>query len=178
AATISRVGSCRTPWRWTSPWESGAAGGLHGPHCRLHCRPDGHWAGPTLFDNVTTDMEIYTTEIFGPALCVIHVDTLDEAIELINANPYGNGTSIFTRSGSAARKYEYETECGQVGINMPTPVPPPYFSFTGSKGSFYGDLHAYGKQAVRFYTETKTVMSRWPSDDVVDEMNTTIHMQK
>src|SRR5699024_10833444 len=115
--------------------EAGADVVLDGTNCQVEGHPDGNWVGPTLFDNVTTDMEIYTTEIFGPALCVIHVDTLDEAIELINANPYGNGTSIFTRSGSAARKYEYETECGQVGINMPTPVPPPYFSFTGSKGS-------------------------------------------
>ncbi|HLQ85400.1 MAG TPA: CoA-acylating methylmalonate-semialdehyde dehydrogenase [Salinisphaeraceae bacterium] len=151
---------------------------LDGTDCQVESHPQGNWIGPTLFDNVTTDMEIYQQEIFGPALCVIHVDTLEEAIELVNANPYGNGTSIFTRSGAAARKYQYETEVGQVGINMPTPVPPPYFSFTGSKNSFFGDLHAYGKQAVRFYTETKTVMVRWPQEDMVEDMNLTIHMQE
>ena len=137
----------------------------------------GYFVGPTLFDNVTTEMRVYQEEIFGPALCVIHVDTLEEAIELVNANPNGNGTSIFTRSGAAARKYQHETEVGQVGINVPIPVPAPFFSFTGSKHSFFGDLHAYGKQAVRFYTETKTVLSRWPETDVPDGPNMTINMK-
>lgn len=149
---------------------------LDGSDCTVEGYPDGNWVGPTLFDNVTTDMRVYHEEIFGPALCVMHVDTLDEAIELINANPYGNGTSIFTKSGAAARKYQHETEVGQVGINLPIPVPAPCFSFTGSKNSFFGDLHAYGKQAVRFYTETKTVLSRWPEDDVPDGPNMTINM--
>ncbi|MCE5230245.1 CoA-acylating methylmalonate-semialdehyde dehydrogenase [bacterium] len=125
----------------------------------------GNFVGPTLFDNVTTNMSIYKEEVFGPVLCMMRAKTLDEAIKLINANPYGNGTSIFTRSGAAARKFQHSIEVGQVGINVPIPVPLPFFSFTGSRGSFYGDLHVYGKQAVRFYTQTKTITSRWFEDE-------------
>lgn len=127
---------------------------------------EGNWVGPTVFTDVTTDMAIYQEEIFGPVLCCMVLDTLEEAIALVNNNPFGNGTSIFTSSGAAARKYQHEIEVGQVGINVPIPVPLPFFSFTGWKNSFYGDLHAYGKQAVRFYTETKTVTSRWFEDDI------------
>ncbi len=123
--------------------------------------PDGNWVGSTLFADVTTDMTIYKEEIFGPVLLAMHVDTLEEAVELVNNNPYGNGTSLFTNSGGAARYYQHHIEVGQVGINVPIPVPLPFFSFTGWKLSFYGDQHAYGKQAVRFYTETKTVITRW-----------------
>lgn len=126
----------------------------------------GNWVGPTLFDNVTPEMTIYKEEIFGPVLSCMHADTLDAAIEIVNASPYGNGTSIFTASGAAARKYQHEIEVGQVGINVPIPVPLPFFSFTGWKGSFYGDQHAYGKQAVRFYTETKTITARWFESDI------------
>lgn len=126
----------------------------------------GNWIGPTMFDKVTTEMSIYKEEIFGPVLCCMESDSLEAAIELINASPYGNGTSIFTASGAAARKYQHEIEVGQVGINVPIPVPLPFFSFTGWKGSFYGDQHAYGKQAVRFYTETKTITSRWFESDI------------
>ncbi|KEK28868.1 CoA-acylating methylmalonate-semialdehyde dehydrogenase [Shewanella xiamenensis] len=126
----------------------------------------GNWVGPTMFTKVTTDMSIYKEEIFGPVLCCMESDLLEEAIELVNASPYGNGTSIFTASGAAARKYQHEIEVGQVGINVPIPVPLPFFSFTGWKGSFYGDQHAYGKQAVRFYTETKTITSRWFESDI------------
>ncbi|MCY7294169.1 CoA-acylating methylmalonate-semialdehyde dehydrogenase [Alteromonas sp. a30] len=136
----------------------------------------GNWVGPTLFDGVTKDMTIYQEEIFGPVLCCMHVDTLDEALELINANEYGNGTSIFTGSGAAARKFQTEVEVGQVGINVPIPVPLPFFSFTGWKKSFYGDLHAYGKQAVRFYSETKTVTARWFEDDIPSGPNMTINL--
>ena len=109
-------------------------------------------------------------------LC-IEGETLKDAIELINANPYGNGTSIFTASGRTARKYRHEIEVGQVGINVPIPVPMPFFSFTGWKQSFYGDLHAYGKQAVRFYTETKTVTERWFDDDEKSSKNLTINLE-
>ena len=123
--------------------------------------PKGNWMGPTLFSNVKTDMDIYTQEIFGPVVCCINVDNLDEAIQLVNESPYGNGTSIFTTSGVHARQYQHEIEVGQVGINLPIPVPLPFFSFTGWKGSFMGDLHAYGKQAVRFYTKTKTITASW-----------------
>lgn len=125
----------------------------------------GNWIGPTLFSQVTTDMTIYNEEIFGPVLCCLDVDSLDEAIAIVNANPYGNGTAIFTDSGANARQFQHQVEVGQVGINVPIPVPLPFFSFTGWKGSFYGDLHAYGKQGVKFYTETKTVTSRWFSRD-------------
>ncbi|WP_230927736.1 CoA-acylating methylmalonate-semialdehyde dehydrogenase [Pseudomonas wenzhouensis] len=137
---------------------------LDGSQCTVEEYPNGNWVGPTLFRGVTTEMSLYREEIFGPVLVCMQVDTLEEAIELVNASPYGNGTSLFTRSGGAARHFQHAIEVGQVGINVPIPVPLPFFSFTGWKGSFYGDLHAYGKQAVRFYTETKTVTSRWFDD--------------
>ena len=137
----------------------------------------GNWVGPTVFTNVTADMEIYKQEIFGPVLCCMTVDTMEEALELVNNNPFGNGTSIFTASGAAARKYQHEVEVGQVGINVPIPVPLPFFSFTGWKNSFYGDLHAYGKQAFRFYTETKTITSRWFEDDIPSGPNMTISLK-
>lgn len=139
--------------------------------------PDGNWVGPTMFRNVTRDMSIYQEEIFGPVLIALEVDTLDEAIKLINENPYGNGTSMFTSSGAAARKYQHEIKVGQVGINVPVPVPLPMFSFTGWRKSFYGDQHAYGKQAVKFYTETKTVTARWFEDDIDTGVNTTINLK-
>ncbi len=145
--------------------EEGASCLLDGSDCVVDGLPDGNWVGPTLFADVTPQMSIYREEIFGPVLCCVAVDTLDEAIELINASPYGNGTSIFTSSGGAARKYQHQIKVGQVGINIPIPVPLPFFSFTGWRGSFRGDLHAYGKQAVRFYTETKTITARWTHNE-------------
>lgn len=150
---------------------------LDGSDAQVSGYPNGNWVGPTLFSGVTTEMSIYREEIFGPVLLVITVDSLEEAIALVNANPYGNGTSIFTASGAAARKYQHEIQVGQVGINVPIPVPLPFFSFTGWHNSFYGDLHAYGKQAVRFYTETKTVTARWFDDDVVAGPNMSIHLK-
>ena len=150
---------------------------VDGSDCTVEGYPDGNWVGPTLFSGVTPQMAIYREEIFGPVLVCIEVETLDEAIALVNASPYGNGTSIFTRSGGAARHYQHSVEVGQVGINVPIPVPLPFFSFTGWKGSFYGDLHAYGKQAVRFYTETKTVTSRWFDDSPVSGPNLTISLK-
>jgi malonate-semialdehyde dehydrogenase (acetylating)/methylmalonate-semialdehyde dehydrogenase len=139
---------------------------VDGRNCKVDGLPKGNWVGPTVFSNVTPDMEVYKTEIFGPVLCATEVDSLEDALELVNNNPYGNGTSIFTASGAAARKYQHEVEVGQVGINIPIPVPLPFFSFTGWKRSFFGDLHAYGKQAVRFYSETKTVTARWFESDI------------
>src|SRR5690606_19640232 len=121
----------------------------------------GNFVGPSMFDKVTPDMKIYQEEIFGPVLLCLRAKTIEEAIEIINNNPYGNGTSIFTASGYAARKFQREIDVGQVGINIPIPVPLPFFSFTGWRGSFFGDQHAYGKQAVRFYTRTKTITARW-----------------
>ena len=106
-------------------------------------------------------MEIYKREIFAPVLCIIEVNNIYEALEIINQNEFGNGTSIFTNSLSCANYFIKEVTVGQVGVNVPIPVPLPFFSFTGWKGSFYGDLHAYGKQAINFYTETKTVTQKY-----------------
>ncbi|WP_028110770.1 CoA-acylating methylmalonate-semialdehyde dehydrogenase [Ferrimonas futtsuensis] len=150
---------------------------LDGSDFTVEGHESGNWVGPTLFSGVTPEMRIYKEEIFGPVLCTTEVDTLVDAIALINANPFGNGTSIFTNSGAAARKYQHEIEVGQVGINVPIPVPLPFFSFTGWKNSFYGDLHAYGKQAVRFYTETKTITARWPESGIVAGQNLTIALK-
>lgn len=150
---------------------------VDGTDCVVEGYPNGNWVGPTLFNKVTTEMAIYQQEIFGPVLCAMSVDSLAEALEIVNSNPYGNGTSIFTTSGAAARKYQHEVEVGQVGINIPIPVPLPFFSFTGWKNSFFGDLHAYGKQAIRFYTETKTITSRWPESDIEQGPNMTIKLQ-
>ncbi|MCU1715910.1 CoA-acylating methylmalonate-semialdehyde dehydrogenase [Pseudomonas sp. 5P_3.1_Bac2] len=150
---------------------------LDGSQCTVDGYPDGNWVGPTLFRGVTPSMALYREEIFGPVLLCVEVDSLEDAIALVNASPYGNGTSIFTRSGGAARHYQHAVEVGQVGINVPVPVPLPFFSFTGWKGSFYGDLHAYGKQGVRFFTETKTVTSRWFDDDAVVTSNLTITLK-
>jgi len=126
----------------------------------------GNFLGPTLLDNVTTQMDCYREEIFAPALVCLHADTLEEAIAMVNANPYGNGTAIFTTNGAAARKFQTEIDVGQVGINVPIPVPLPMFSFTGSRGSFRGDLNFYGKAGVNFYTQWKTITARWPESDI------------
>jgi malonate-semialdehyde dehydrogenase (acetylating) / methylmalonate-semialdehyde dehydrogenase len=122
-------------------------------------------------------MKIYTTEIFGPVMVVIGVDTLNEAIELVNKNPYGNGVGLFTQSGAAARKFQNEIDVGQLGINVPIPVPVPFFSFTGSRGSKLGDLGPYGKQVIQFYTQTKTITSRWFDDSTTSSVNTTISLK-
>lgn len=135
--------------------------------------PDGNFVGPTLISNMTTEMDAYKQEIFGPVLCVIYVDTLDEAIELINKNPYGNGTAIFTKNGATARKFVSEIDVGQIGVNVPIPVPLPVMSFSGSRGSFLGDSHFYGKQGLHFYTQTKTVTSLWRESDSSDSNSAT-----
>jgi malonate-semialdehyde dehydrogenase (acetylating) / methylmalonate-semialdehyde dehydrogenase len=138
----------------------------------------GNFIAPTIFSGVKPGMSIYDMEIFGPVLIIVSVNTLDEAIALTNANPYGNGTGIFTQSGAAARKFQNEIDVGQVGINVPVPVPVPYFSFTGSRGSKLGDLGPYGKQVIQFYTQTKTVTSRWFDDAAVGTgVNTTISLK-
>ena len=156
----------------------GATLELDGRDIRVPGYEQGNFVGPTLFSGVTRDMRIYTEEIFGPVLLVMEVDTLDEAIALVNANPFGNGTGLFTQSGAAARKFQSEIDVGQVGINIPIPVPVPLFSFTGSRGSKLGDLGPYGKQVVQFYTQTKTVTSRWFDDDSVNHgVNTTINLR-
>ncbi len=138
----------------------------------------GNFIGPTVIANVKTTMQVYTQEIFGPVLITLNVDTLDDAIALINANPFGNGVGLFTQSGAAARKFQNEIDVGQVGINVPIPVPVPFFSFTGSRGSKLGDLGPYGKQVVQFYTQTKTVTARWFDDASVNTgVNTTISLR-
>ena len=128
---------------------------------REHDHTDGFFLNPTLFDEVTTDMSIYTDEIFGPVLAVVRVPGYDEGLDLINANPYGNGTAIFTNDGGAARRYENEVEVGMVGVNVPIPVPVGHYSFGGWKNSLFGDTHAYGEEGAHFFTRGKVVTSRW-----------------
>ncbi|WP_032403894.1 CoA-acylating methylmalonate-semialdehyde dehydrogenase [Rhodococcoides fascians] len=122
---------------------------------------NGFWLGPTLIDHVTPEMSVYTDEIFGPVLSVVRVDTYADALELINDNPYGNGTAIFTNDGGAARRFQNEVEVGMVGINVPIPVPMAYYSFGGWKNSLFGDSHAHGTEGVHFFTRGKAVTSRW-----------------
>ena len=123
---------------------------------------NGFFYGPTLLDGVTPEMECYRDEIFGPVLVVVRVETFREAIDLINSNPFGNGTAIFTRDGGAARQFQHEVQVGMVGINVPIPVPVAYHSFGGWKSSLFGDTHMYGPEGVRFYTRAKAVTARWP----------------
>jgi malonate-semialdehyde dehydrogenase (acetylating)/methylmalonate-semialdehyde dehydrogenase len=122
---------------------------------------DGFFLGPTLLDNVTPKMSVYTDEIFGPVLSVIRVDSYDAALALVNSHQYGNGTAIFTNDGGAARRYQNEVEVGMVGINVPIPVPMAYYSFGGWKNSLFGDSHAHGTEGVHFFTRGKVVTSRW-----------------
>jgi malonate-semialdehyde dehydrogenase (acetylating)/methylmalonate-semialdehyde dehydrogenase len=158
--------------------EAGAKLDLDGRSIEVAGYEHGNFLGPTIFSRVTPEMSIYTTEIFGPVMVIVGVKTLDEAIALVNANPFGNGTAIFTQSGGAARKFQNEIDVGQVGINVPIPVPVPYFSFTGSRGSKLGDLGPYGKQVVQFYTQTKTVTARWFDDSTISAVpNTTISLK-
>ncbi|XP_070536166.1 probable methylmalonate-semialdehyde/malonate-semialdehyde dehydrogenase [acylating], mitochondrial [Ptychodera flava] len=126
----------------------------------------GNFVGPTILTDVEPNMTCYTEEIFGPVLVVLSVDTLEDAIQLINNNPYGNGTAIFTTNGATARKFTNEIDVGQVGVNVPIPVPLPMFSFTGSRGSFLGDANFQGKSIINFYTQLKTVTSQWKAEDV------------
>nr|WP_313973995.1 CoA-acylating methylmalonate-semialdehyde dehydrogenase [uncultured Psychrobacter sp.] len=156
--------------------EEGASLLLDGRGITVEGFEKGNFVGPTIFDNVTTDMQIYKEEIFGPVLCIMRAADLDEAIELLNANPHGNGTAIFTQSGAAAHKFQQDVQVGQIGINLPIPVPLPMFSFSGSRASKLGDLGPYGKQAVQFYTQTKTITARWFDDEASRGVNTTISM--
>lgn len=142
---------------------------LDGRNIAVESDEGGNYIGPTLIKlpkDKLNEFECYREEIFGPVLICIEVDTLDEAIEITNSNPYGNGCALFTGSGAAARKYQYEIDCGQVGINVPIPVPLPMFSWTGSRGSFRGSSHFYGKQGVDFFTQIKSVTTNWPENMV------------
>ena len=128
----------------------------------LYGSSDGFFLGTSLIDNVVPGMDCYRDEIFGPVLTVTRVATYDEALQLVNDNPYGNGTAIFTRDGGAARQYQFDVNVGMVGINVPVPVPVAFYSFGGWKASLFGDLHMYGPEGIQFYTRAKIVTSRWP----------------
>ena len=128
----------------------------------LYTESEGFFLGVSLIDNVTPSMDAYRDEIFGPVLTVVRVETYDEAVKLVNDNPYGNGTAIFTRDGGAARQFQFEVQAGMVGINVPIPVPVAYYSFGGWKNSLFGDLHMYGPEGIQFYTRAKIVTARWP----------------
>jgi malonate-semialdehyde dehydrogenase (acetylating) / methylmalonate-semialdehyde dehydrogenase len=123
--------------------------------------PSGYWLGPTLFDRVTPRMSLYTDEIFGPVLSIVRTDTYEAALDVVNANPYGNGAALFTNDGGAARRFQHEVEVGMVGVNVPIPVPVAYYSFGGWKSSLFGDAHAYGPEGVQFFTRGKVVTTRW-----------------
>lgn len=146
--------------------EQGATVALDGRGIKVEGFENGNFLGPTVVTGVTPDMDIYKEEVFGPVLCVMEAPTLSDSIELINANEYGNGASIFTSKGYDARKFQHECEAGQLGINVPIPVALPFFSFSGNKKSFWGDLHMYGKMGVQFYTRAQTVTSVWHEEDV------------
>ena len=141
--------------------EAGAQLVVDGRDVQPDGEENGFWLGPTLFDRVTPDMSVYTDEIFGPVLSVVRAGSYDEALNLVNANPYGNGTAIFTNDGGAARRYQNEVEVGMVGVNVPIPVPMAYYSFGGWKHSLFGDAHAHGMDGVHFFTRGKVVTSRW-----------------
>jgi malonate-semialdehyde dehydrogenase (acetylating)/methylmalonate-semialdehyde dehydrogenase len=158
--------------------KEGAKLELDGRNAKVAGFDQGNFIAPTIFSGVKPGHKVYTEEIFGPVLVLVSVDTLDEAIDLVNKNPFGNGTGIFTQSGAAARKFQNEIDVGQVGINVPIPVPVPYFSFTGSRGSKLGDLGPYGKQVIQFYTQVKTVTSRWFDDETTSPgIHTTISLK-
>ena len=179
---VGPVVSCAALSRVNGLIERGVAEGarlvLDGRNPQVPGYEKGNFVGPTIFAGVKPGMSIYDQEIFGPVLIIVEADTLDEAIELINRNPNGNGTAIFTQSGAAARKFQEDIDVGQVGINVPIPVPVPLFSFTGSRGSKLGDLGPYGKQVILFYTQTKTITQRWFDDSTLSVgVNTTISLR-
>jgi malonate-semialdehyde dehydrogenase (acetylating)/methylmalonate-semialdehyde dehydrogenase len=142
--------------------EQGATLAVDGRGLTVPGHQKGFFVGPTVIDNVTREMDVYREEIFGPVLSVVRADSVDEAIALINANPYGNGTAIFTSSGEAARRFQRGVNVGMVGINVPIPVPMAYYSFGGWKDSLFGDKHVHGPEGVAFYTRAKVVTARWP----------------
>ena len=141
--------------------QAGAALVVDGREVSPDADGEGFFVGPTLFDHVGTEMSIYTDEIFGPVLSVLRVDSYDDAVALINANPYGNGTAIFTNDGGAARRFSNEIEVGMIGVNVPIPVPMAYYSFGGWKSSLFGDTHAHGAEGVHFFTRGKVITTRW-----------------
>jgi len=155
--------------------EAGATLVVDGRGLTVEGHEDGFFVGPCLFDRVTTDMDIYTDEIFGPVLVVLRADTFDDAIDLVNANPYGNGTAIFTSSGQAAQKFQRHVDVGMIGINVPIPVPMAFYSFGGWKDSLFGDTHVHGAEGVRFYTRAKAITSRWPDVEYSEHHRAHMH---
>ncbi|XP_054153717.1 probable methylmalonate-semialdehyde dehydrogenase [acylating], mitochondrial [Oppia nitens] len=158
--------------------KEGAKLALDGRNIKVSGFESGNFVGPTILTNVRPDMKCYKEEIFGPVLITLNVDTIDEAIDVINSNPYGNGTAIFTTNGATARKFTHETDVGQVGVNVPIPVPLPMFSFTGSRGSFLGDYNFYGKAGLNFYTQLKTVTQLWSPEHHSDKAATNFPVMK
>ena len=179
---VGPVVSCAALQRVTGLIDKGVAEGakleLDGRNPQVAGFEKGNFVGPTIFSAVKPGMAIYEQEIFGPVLVILAAASLDEAIALVNANPNGNGTALFTQSGAAARRFQEDIDVGQVGINVPIPVPVPLFSFTGSRASKLGDLGPYGKQVILFYTQTKTVTQRWFDDSTLHGgVNTTISLR-
>src|SRR6201986_5588566 len=155
--------------------EAGATLVVDGRGLTVKDHENGFFVGPTLFDQVTSGMDIYTDEIFGPVLVVLRADTFAEAIDVINANPYGNGTAIFTSSGQAARTFQRKVQVGMIGINVPIPVPMAFYSFGGWKDSLFGDTHVHGPEGIRFYTRAKAITSRWPVSAYHEHHRTHMH---
>ncbi len=179
---VGPVISCAAVERISSLIERGITEGakleLDGRKPQVAGYEQGNFVGPTIFSGVKPGMAIYDEEIFGPVLVILEAASLAEAIELVNSNPNGNGTALFTQSGAAARRFQEDIDVGQVGINVPIPVPVPLFSFTGSRASKLGDLGPYGKQVILFYTQTKTVTQRWFDDETLHVgVNTTISLR-
>ena len=159
---ITRVHRDRVAGYVDSATSDGAEVVVDGRGLTVEGAAGGFFFGPTLVDRVTPDMAVYQDEIFGPVLSVVRVDSLDDAIALVNANPFGNGTAIFTRDGHAARRFRRDVSVGMVGINVAIPVPMAYYSFGGWKQSLFGDAHIHGMEGVRFNTRLKSITTRWP----------------
>jgi len=149
--------------------EAGAQLVVDGRDLQVAGHEEGFFLGPCLFDRVTPEMSIYQDEIFGPVLCVVRVESLGEAMALINEHEYGNGTALFTRDGESARYFSDHIKVGMVGVNVALPVPIASQSFGGWKASLFGDLYVYGPDAIRFYTRRKTVTQRWPSSSITED---------
>ncbi|KAJ1882781.1 hypothetical protein H4R99_001546 [Coemansia sp. RSA 1722] len=157
--------------------DQGASLVLDGRGHKVAKYPRGNFLGPTVIDHAQKSMDCYQQEIFGPVLTCVRAESMDDALELVNSNRYGNGASVFTRSGASARRFQSDVEAGQVGINVPIPVPLPMFSFTGNKGSFLGDTNFYGRAGVSFYTQLKTITSHWRKQDAqAVEAKASVHM--
>jgi len=166
---ISKAAKARIISLIESAEKQGAQVPLNGSKCVVKGFENGNFVGPTVITGVKPQMDCYTEEIFGPVLVVLECETMDEAIDLINKNPYGNGTAIFTNNGVAARRFVNLVDAGQIGVNVPIPVPLPMFSFTGSRGSFQGDANFYGKAGLYFYTQWKTVTQLWRAEDALKD---------